>query len=84
MRLETLVGEHRARFVDRLQLEVPAAHRAGGVLQAHEHARSGFARRRAARFADLDQHRAPAGNQPSCRQCTQTRHRQALSPLAPR
>ena len=71
VRLETLVGEHRARFVDRLQLQVPTAHRAGRVLQAHEHARAGFARRRAARFADLDQHRAAAGELPAGGHCTQ-------------
>jgi len=71
VRLETLVGEHRARFVDRLQLQVPTADRAGRVLQAHEHARAGFARRRAARFADFDQHRAAAGELPAGGHCTQ-------------
>ena len=79
---EFIRAQHRTCAFDGLQLEMPAAYRACDVLQAHQHARTRFARHGAARVQHLDNDGAPVRREPAAGECAQGRHR--ISPPAPR
>ena len=81
--------QHAAGLVDRLQFEVAAADRAGGLVESHEHPRAGLARRRSARVGDPHDDGIAARAEPRDGECAIPFHRSsarrcALSPPAPR